>query len=157
MHPSHSTEPSRVVVYEYGQGEQESARASDEVVPTSHARHDWPCSELNQPRAHSTHSPPFASVPGSQGEQRLPSSFEISPLPHDVHAEAPPLDAVPALHEVQRAALSFEKVPAAQVVHDDSPAAALLPAAQSMQAKDPLMGECVPAAQGVHEAAPSDE
>ena len=110
MHPSHSDEPSRVVVYEY-----------------------------------------------AQGEQRLPASFEIEPSLHTVHAEAPPLDAVPAPHEMQKAALSFENVPAPHVVHDDSPVAALLPAAQPMQAKDPLMGECVPAPQGMHEAAPSDE
>jgi len=157
MHPSHSTEPSRVVVYEYGQGWQESARASDELVPTSHARHDWPCSELNHPGSHETHSPPSTSVPGSQGEQRLPSSFEIEPSPHATHAEAPPVDAVPALHEVQTAALSFEKVPAEHVVHDASPTAALLPAAHSMHTNDPLMGEYVPAAQASHDAAPSDE
>ena len=141
MHPSHSDEPSPVVVYEYAQGEQESARASDEVVPTSHARHDWPCSELNHPGSQETHSPPYTSVPGSQGEQRLPSSFETEPSAHAVHTEAPPLDALPALHEVQAAALSFEKVPAAQVVHDASPTVALLPAAHTMHVNEPLFGE----------------
>ena len=131
MHPSHSDEPSRVVVYEYGQGEHESERGSVEVVPTSHARHDWPASGLNPPGLHSTHSSPSASVPGSQGEQRLRSAFETSPSPHAVHEDAPPLDSLPAVHDVHDEAPSVEKVPASQVTHSTLPmVAACLPEEQ---------------------------
>ena len=131
MHPSHSVEPSPVVVKEYGQGEQDRARWIEEVVPTSHARHGWPASGLNQPASHSTHVSPSASVPGSQGEQRLRSAFETSPPPHVVHDDEPPLEAEPAVHDVHNNAPSVEKVPAPQVTHSTLPmVAACLPAEQ---------------------------
>ena len=131
MHPSHSDEPSRVVVYEYGQGEQESALVIDEVFPTSHARHDWPCSELYQPCAHEVQLPPSASVPGSHCKQTLCSAFVTSPSPHALHDDAPPLDTVPAVHAVHDDAPSVEAVPASHVTHSTLPVvAACLPVAQ---------------------------
>ena len=100
----------------------------EEVFPISHARHGWPCSELNQPCAHEMQLPPSASVPGSHGKQTLCFAFVTSPSPHATHEDEPPLDIVPAVH----------------AVHDDAPSAEALPASHVTHSTLPVVAACLP-------------